>query len=121
MKFAGLFSTLRTLRGFEKLHLPFLKSYIDFDIIIEIGYAQEQKKSFTPKQLFLLNIGSTTTVRRRLAALTVKGVIRRRTNKRDHRSDVLTVAPLTLRVLEKYGAVLLGIATSITSASVPTA
>ena len=119
MKFAGLFAALKGLREFEKLHLPFLKSYLDFDIIIEIGLAQENKKNFTPKQLFLLNIGSTTTVRRRLAMLTDKGVIRRHKNKHDHRSDVLTVAPSTLKLLEKYGTVLSAISTSITSASLP--
>lgn len=117
MKFGSLFSTLKGLREFEKLHLPFLKSYIDFDIVIEIGYAQELKKNFTPKQLFLLNIGSTTTVRRRLVMLTEQGVIRRRTNKRDHRSDVLTISPSTLKALEKYGTVLSGLSTAIASAS----
>jgi hypothetical protein len=117
MKFSGLFSTLKGLRKFEKLHLPFLKSYIDFDIVIEVGYAQERKKNFTPKQLFLLDIGSTTTVRRRLVILTERGVIRRRTNKRDHRSDVLTISPSALRALEKYGIVLSGFAELITSVS----
>ena len=117
MKFASLFSTLKGLREFEKLHLPFLKSYIDFDILIEVGYAQERKKNFTPKQLFLLNIGSTTTVRRRLAMLTERGVIKRRKNRRDHRSDVLTLSPSILKVLEKYRTFLCGLATSIASVS----
>jgi hypothetical protein len=61
-----LFAALKKMREFERLQLPFIRSLIDFDIIIEIGYAQEQKKPLTPKPLFLLNIGSVTTVRRRL-------------------------------------------------------
>ena len=62
-----LFATLRKMREFERLQLPFIKSLVDFDLIIEVGYAQEEKKPLTPKQLFLLNLGSVTTVRRRLA------------------------------------------------------
>src|SRR5664280_3888420 len=70
-----LFAALRKRRDFERLQLPFIRSLIDFDIIIEIGYAQEQKKPLTPKPLFLLNIGSVTTVRRRLAELAKQGIV----------------------------------------------
>ncbi len=110
MKFTTLFATLKKIRDFERLEFPFIKSLIDFDIIIEVGYAQEQNKPLTPKQLFLLKIGSITTVRRRLAALVEAGTIRRRTNKRDHRSDVLTIAPTTLKVMDRYAVVLASIA-----------
>jgi hypothetical protein len=110
MKFTTLFATLKKVRDFERLEFPFIKSLIDFDIIIEVGFAQEQDKALTPKQLFLLKIGSVTTVRRRLATLVQTGIIRRQTNKRDHRSDVLTIAPTTLKVLDRYAAVLASIA-----------
>ena len=36
-----LFAALRQIREFERAQLPFLKSIIDFDIVIEIGYAEE--------------------------------------------------------------------------------
>jgi DNA-binding MarR family transcriptional regulator len=101
-----LFASLRKLREFERLELPFLKSLIDFDIIIEIGYAEEQKQSLTPKQLFLLNLGSPTTVRRRLAKLVEQGIVTRRTNAKDRRSDVLAIGSSSLKVLGKYGKVL---------------
>lgn len=107
-----LFAGLKKIREFEKLQLPFIKSFIDFDIIIEIGYAQEQKKVLTPKQLFLLKVGSVTTVRRRLAKLTEQGIVMRRTNTRDHRSDFLTISASSLRLLDKYGGVLASISTS---------
>jgi hypothetical protein len=112
MKFTTLFATLKKIRDFEKLEFPFIKSLIDFDIIIDIGFAQEQGKALTPKQLFLLKIGSITTVRRRLAALVHQGIIHRQTNKLDHRSDVLTISPGTLRILDRYAAVLASIALS---------
>jgi len=93
--------------------MPFINSLLDFDIIIEIGYAEEQKKAITPKQLFLLELGSVTTVRRRLAKLTADGVVARHANTRDHRSELLTLSSSTLRVLEKYGSLLLSIAEPI--------
>lgn len=98
-----LYATLRKIREFERLHLPFLKSIMDFDIVIEIGYAQEQRQLLTPKQLFLLKLGSTTTVRRRLVKLIGQGVVRTRINAKDRRSAILTLAPSTHRVLAKFG------------------
>lgn len=112
MKFTTLFATLKKVRDFERLEFPFIKTLIDFDIVIEVGFAQEQNKTLTPKQLFLLKIGSITTVRRRLTGLVDKGIIHRRTNKRDLRSDVLTISPGTLRIMDRYGAVLAGIVLS---------
>ena len=101
-----LFASLRTMREFERGQLPFIASLLDFDLIIEIGYAQEEDKPLTPKQLFLLEIGSVTTVRRRLARLTEQGVVRRRINPADRRSEILTVTAPNLKLLGKYGRVL---------------
>ena len=103
-----LFASLRMMREFERLQLPFIASLIDFDLIIEIGYAQEENKPLTPKQLFLLEIGSVTTVRRRLARLTEQGVVRRRINIEDRRSEILTISASNLKLLGKYGRVLTG-------------
>jgi DeoR/GlpR family transcriptional regulator of sugar metabolism len=110
MKFPQLFAALRKKREFERLQMPFITSMLDFDVIIEIGYAQEQNKVITPKQLFLLKLGSVTTVRRRLAKLTAQGIVARHGNARDHRSELLTLPAPTLRILEKYGSLLLSFA-----------
>jgi hypothetical protein len=112
MKTFKLFAALKKIREFERLHLPFIKSLIDFDIIIEIGHAQEQKTVFTPKQLFLAKIGSVTTVRRRLLKLTEQGSVLRRINTNDHRSDFLTLSPSSVKLMDKYGSVLTGISVS---------
>jgi len=101
-----LFAALKRMREFEKLQMPFIKSLIDFDIIIEIGYAQEIEKPLTPKPLFLLNISSTSTVRRRLAELTRQGIVKRRIDARDHRSEILSISSAGLKLLGKYGKLL---------------
>ena len=112
MKFLRLFAGLKKKREFERQQLPYIESLIDFDIIIEIGYAQEQKQTFTPKQLFLLKVASDATVRRRLAKLTEKGIVTRHTNTQDRRSDFLTLSPSSLKVLDRYGALLASFSSS---------
>lgn len=104
-----LFASLRKIREFQRQELPFVRSVLDFDIIIEIGYAEEQKQPLTPKQLFLLRLGSLTTVRRRLASLVAEGIVIQRTNARDRRSALLTIAPASLKSLGKYGRLLTAI------------
>ncbi|MEP6657851.1 MAG: hypothetical protein ABJC33_11490 [Betaproteobacteria bacterium] len=101
-----LFAALRKIREFERLQLTFFKALLDFDIIIEIGYAQEQNQPITPKKLFLLNLSSLTTVRRRLAKLIEQGIVIRRTNANDRRSSILTISPSSHRLLGKYGSML---------------
>jgi DNA-binding MarR family transcriptional regulator len=101
-----LFAALRKVREFERLQLPFIRSLIDFDIVIEIGYAEELKQPLTPKQLFLMRLGSVTTVRRRLARLVEQGVVTRRTNAKDRRSDHLAIGSAIGKLLAKYGKLL---------------
>ncbi len=113
MKFRQLFAVLKKKREFERLQMPFMNSLIDFDIVIEIGYAQEQRSAMTLKQLSLLQLGSVTTVRRRLSRLIEKGMVARRANAKDHRSEILTLTAASLKTLERYGSMLLSIAEPI--------
>jgi len=107
-----LFTGLKKIREFEKLQLPFLKSIVDFDIVIEIGYAEEQGRPLTLKQLFLLNIRSRTTVRRKLAKLTEQGIVIRRKHTNDHRASLLIISAPTVKLLAKYGGTLTSISAS---------
>ena len=104
-----LFTGLKKIREFEKLQLPFLKSIVDFDIVIEIGNAEEQGQSLTLKQLFLLNLSSRTTVRRKLAKLIEQGIVIRRKHASDNRASLLIISPSTLKLLAKYGGTLTSI------------
>src|ERR1035438_6765252 len=101
-----LFTGLKKIREFERLRLPFLKSVFDFDIVIEIGYAEEQGQPLTLKQLFLMEICSRTTVRRKLAALIEQGIIIRRPHTTDHRASLLIISPSSVKLLSKYGGTL---------------
>jgi len=101
-----LFSGLKIIREFERLQLPFFKTLIDFDIVIEIGYLEEQGLPLTLKKLFLLNISSRTTVRRKLAKLIAQGIVIRRKHAKDHRAGLLSVSPSGIKLLCDYGAAL---------------
>ncbi len=86
---------------------------IDLDILIEIGYAEEQERPLTLKQVLLLNLSSRTTVRRRLASLLEQGVIRRRKNAKDQRSSLLTISSSSAKLFGKYGGALSAICAAI--------
>jgi DNA-binding MarR family transcriptional regulator len=107
-----LFTGLKKIREFERRHLPFLKSVADFDIVIEIGYAEEQTQPLTVKQLFLLNISSRTTVRRKLAVLIEQGIVIRRKHPSDHRASLLIISHATVTRLSRYGGTLMSISAS---------
>jgi hypothetical protein len=92
---------LRKIREFEKLQLPFLKSVVDFDIVVEIGYAEEVGKPLTLKRFHLLNICSRTTIRRKLMRLVQQGVLIRRKDPRDQRATLLVVSPSAAKTFGK--------------------
>jgi DNA-binding MarR family transcriptional regulator len=109
IKTMKLFTGLKKIREFERLQLPFLKSVVDFDIVIEIGYAEEQGQPLTLKQLFLQNISSRTTVRRKLARLIEQGIVIRRKHVNDHRASLLVISHSSVKLLGKYGGTLTSI------------
>ena len=107
-----LFTGLKKIREFERQHLPFLKSIVDFDIVIEVGYAEEQEQPLTLKQLFLLNISSRTTVRRKLAKLIEEGIVMRRKQASDHRASLLTIPASSVKLMGRYCSALNSISTA---------
>ena len=88
--------------------MPFLRSVIDFDIVIDIGYAEEQEKPLTLKQLLLLIPSSRTTVRRRLARLIEQGIVMQKKNASDQRSTLLTISSPSLKLFGKYASTISG-------------
>ncbi len=106
-----LFTGLKQIREFERRQLPFLRTVVDFDIVVEIGYAEEQEQPLTLKQLFLLNLSSRTTVRRKLARLIEQGIVLRRKHVKDHRASLLTISASSVKLLGKYCGTLTSIST----------
>jgi len=107
-----LFTGLKKIREFERQQLPLLRSLVEFDIVIEIGYAQEQGQPLTQKQLLLLSFCSRTTARRKLATLTEQGIVIRRKHANDHRASVLFISPSGIKLLTKYGGAITSISGS---------
>lgn len=96
------FKKLKTIRMFEKRHLPHLRTHEDFDIVIEVGFHQESGTPLTLKGLVLLNISSPATVQRRICALVQNGVITRTRCTSDRRSVELGVSSQTRELIERY-------------------
>jgi DNA-binding MarR family transcriptional regulator len=105
-----LFAGLKKIREFERLQLPFLRSVYDFDIVIEIGYSEEKGRPISLKQLYLRNICSRGTIRRKLANLIDDGIVNRRKHPEDKRSTLLVVSPATLKLFNKYSGAISSIA-----------
>ncbi len=81
---------------------PGVKTYKEFDILIEIGYHQEQDNPLTLKQLLLLDVASQATVRRYLASLVSEGMVEKIVAVNDHRSVILRLSPTTIRMLTNH-------------------
>ena len=106
----GLFAGLRKIREHERGQLPFLKSVADFDIVVEIGYHEERGRPIGLKQLFLQDICSKATVRRRLAKLIEGGVVIRNSLEEDRRVSILLISPGTLKLFRKFTGVISDVA-----------
>lgn len=96
------FKKLKTIRMFEKRHLPHLRTHEDFDIVIEVGFHQENGTPLTLKGLILLNITSPATVQRRIGSLVQSGIITRTRCASDRRSIELGVSFHTREQIEGY-------------------
>ncbi len=107
-----LFAGLRKIRQSERAHLPFLKSVIDYDIVIEIGYGEERGQPLTLKRLYLVDICSRGTLRRRLNRMIVDEVVIRKKHPDDGRASLLVIPPATLKLFSKYSGALTAISAS---------
>lgn len=98
---------MATFKKFKKVksilsEIPGIKTYKDFDIIIEIGYHQEEGYPLTLKQLMLLKIASQATVRRYLGYLVRDGMVEKYQSVNDQRSVMLRLSPSTVKTLTNH-------------------
>ena len=100
------FEKLRTLRAFRSHHAEFFGTLEEHHLIVEIGYHQAKGKPLTLKQLFLLDIGSVSTVQRSLRRLKERGLVKHRPKPSDRRAVELTLSPNCVRIFAKYDTVM---------------
>ncbi len=98
---------MSTFKKFKKIksvlsEFPGVKTYKEFDILIEIGYHQEQGSPLTVKQLMLLEVASQATVRRYLEHLVDDGMVKKIVAVNDHRSVVLKLTNSTIKMLSNH-------------------
>lgn len=98
----NLFAGFRKMRDLERRHLPFARSLIEFDLVIEIGYHEERGNLLTLKHLLTLGICARTTLRRKLNGLVDRGVIIRTRRESDGRAVVLRVSKSAQQRLDRY-------------------
>jgi DNA-binding MarR family transcriptional regulator len=96
------FEKLRTLRTFRKEHADIFSTLEGHHLISEIGFHQARGEPLTLKQLFLLDIGSVSTVQRRLRQLKERGLVRHQPSARDRRAVELTLSAKCLRIFARY-------------------
>ncbi len=98
---------MTTFKKFKQIksildEIPGIKSYKDFNILIEIGYHQEEGCPLTLKQLMLLNIASQATVRRYLSNLVRDGSVEKFESVDDQRSVTLRLSASTVKTLSAH-------------------
>lgn len=96
------FEKLRALRTFRKEHADIFSTLEGHHLISEIGFHQAKGEPLTLKQLFLLDIGSVSTVQRRLRELKERGLVKYQPAAADRRAVELTLSPKCLRIFAKY-------------------
>ena len=98
---------MSTFKKYKKIksilgEFPGVKTYKEFDVLIEIGYHQEQDNPLTLKQLLLLEIASQATVRRYLANLVRDGMVEKFVSGNDHRYVHLKLSAHTVRMMTRH-------------------
>ena len=82
------FEKLRALRTLRKEYADIFGTLEGHHLVSEIGLHQAKGEPLTLKQLFLLDIGSVSTVQRRLRQLKERGLVRHQPAAGDRRAEI---------------------------------
>lgn len=96
------FQRLRTLSIARAKLLPFVTSFVDNDILIAIGAADEARCPLGFKQLGLLRLAPPSTVQRRLKKFLRNRTIRKATQRVDGRRVAYSLTARTLAAYKQY-------------------
>ena len=94
------FKLLNNLRVFQRAHMPYLQTLEDYDIVCEVGTAQEAGRPFFAKHLVEDRLGAPATITRRLNRLVKLGIV---TRVRDYEDGRMASLRLPADVLKAYG------------------
>lgn len=97
-----LFARLREGRLFMRAQMGALRKLEDFDIVLEIGFHQEQGTPLGMKDLYMLDLMSVATLQRRLRKLRRQGVIVHKRSSADARAVELTLHPRVFKAFARY-------------------
>jgi hypothetical protein len=93
------YTLLKVLWALETEATPFIKTKVDRDILIMIGAAQENGRLLNLKQLTLLGIGPSATLRRRIDQLIRMGYLEKKIVPHDGRVTLYAISkPLLKRM-----------------------
>ncbi len=99
------FEKLNRIRAFQRQHMPYLKALEAYDMICEIGTAQEKGTLILAKHLIEDNLGANATLRRHLERLVKLGIVTKSKGKDDERTAPLHLSKDALKAygkLEKF-------------------
>jgi DNA-binding MarR family transcriptional regulator len=102
-----IFNFLQRLNDLEQIAVPFIWTKVDREILIAVGAAQEKGLLLSLKQITLLGIASTATVRRRIAHLIDSGYLEKEVHHNDRRTVVYLVSSPVLNYMQQLGRELL--------------
>jgi len=97
-----MFQRIRKIQEFEQKNLDFITSPLDAILVVEIGRHEDQRKMLTVKDLLLLGLGASATVRRRLNRLVRLGVVHKNRINSDRRIQQLSVDASVRKTYSRY-------------------
>ena len=71
------FALLKTIRAYKNSRFPFLRTRVDYDLLLYIGHGQVSGKPMNLTDILTSNIGTVSTIVRRLGRLEKLGVVRK--------------------------------------------
>ncbi len=93
---------LQALTALRRELLPFVASLEDFDILVAIGAAEEDRSPLGFKQLRLLNLAAPSTLQRRLKRLGANRIIKTVTLSGDGRRVVYSLTARTRAAYQEF-------------------
>lgn len=106
---AGLdkaFVLLKAVRAYKLERFPFLRTQVDMDLVLFIGHGQTAGQPMNLTDILTSNIGTVSTIVRRLGRLEKLGVVRKRKASADKRNVHYFLAEPYLEALADFAAFL---------------